>query len=169
MPGSAPRFLELERGIQRLSRAINGIGVGFLALMMFLTGTDVTLRYIFNRPIAGAYELTELMMVILVFWGLAYTQLEKGHVAIELVFSRLPKTAQAIADIIVYCLCLGLFALLVWQNVVQAKSKMATGLVTGTLTIPVWPFYLVVAFGCLIMCLLLLIELIGSLNRLAKK
>ena len=54
MPGSAPRFLELERGIQGLSRAINGIGVGFLALMMFLTGTDVTLRYIFNRPIAGA-------------------------------------------------------------------------------------------------------------------
>lgn len=104
MPRSAPRFLGLERGIQRLSRAINGIGVGFLALMMFLTGTDVTLRYIFNRPIAGAYELTELMMVILVFWGLSYTQLEKGHVAIELVFSRLPKTAQAIVDIIVYCL-----------------------------------------------------------------
>jgi TRAP-type C4-dicarboxylate transport system permease small subunit len=60
-------------------------------------------------------------------------------------------------------------ALLVWQNVVQAKSKLASGLVPGTLTIPVWPFYLVVAFGCLIMCLLLLIDLIGSLNRLAKR
>ena len=167
MPGSATRFL--ERRIQRLARAINGIGVGFLAVMMFLTGTDVTLRYIFNRPIAGAYELTELMMVILVFWCLSYTQLEKGHVAIDLVFSRLPKRVQVITDVIVYCLCLGLFTLLVWQSVVQAKSKLASGLVTGTLTIPVWPFYLVVAFGCLIMWLLLLIELLGSLNRLAKK
>jgi TRAP-type C4-dicarboxylate transport system permease small subunit len=167
MLSCAMRFF--ERGTQRLSRAINSIGVGFLAVMMFLTGTDVTLRYIFNRPIAGAYELTELMMVILVFWGLSYTQFEKGHVAIELVFSRLPKRAQAIVDIIVYCLCLGLFALLVWQSVVQAKDKLVSGLVTGTLLIPVWPFYLAEALGCIIMCFVLFVDLLGSLNRVTMK
>ena len=41
-------------------------------MMMFLTATDVTLRYLFRQPIASAFELTGLMLAIVVVFGLAY-------------------------------------------------------------------------------------------------
>ena len=38
--------------------------------MMLLTFVDVVARYLFNRPIRGAFEVTELMLLVLIFAGL---------------------------------------------------------------------------------------------------
>ena len=155
----------LERVIRDISVTINRIGVGFLAVMMFMTGVDVVMRYIFNRPISGAYELTELMMVILVFFGLAYTQMEKEHVAVDLVYTRFAPKMKTIANCVSYFLCMGLFVIMTWQSIKQAQSKWNSGLVTGTLGIPLWPFYLITAMGCLVMCFVF----IGDLFKSARK
>ena len=60
----------IERGIDWLSWTIHRIGGFILAAMMFLTATDVFLRYIFNRPISGALELNENMLVIVFFFSI---------------------------------------------------------------------------------------------------
>ena len=60
-------------------KLLNSIAMGILAAMMFLTATDVILRYIFNRPISGAYELIEYMMAILIPFALAYCALQGSH------------------------------------------------------------------------------------------
>jgi len=38
--------------------------------MMVLTFVDVVGRYLLNRPLRGAFELTELGLVVLIFAGL---------------------------------------------------------------------------------------------------
>ena len=43
---------------------INNVASFLLASMMFLTAIDVALRYIFQRPITGTYEIIEFMMAI---------------------------------------------------------------------------------------------------------
>ena len=86
----------LSKVINPVTRVINGVGVGILALIMFFTVTDVCLRYFFNHPLASSFELTEFMMAIAVAFGLAYTALHDGHVRVELFTSRLPKRTQAI-------------------------------------------------------------------------
>lgn len=155
----------LERVIRNISVNINRIGVGFLAVMMFMTGIDVVMRYIFNRPISGAYELTELMMVILVFFGLAYTQIKKEHVAVDLVFNRFAPKMKTISSCVSYFLCLSLFVVMTWQSIKQVQSKWNSGLVTGTLGIPLWPFYLITAVGCLVMCLVFITDLLKSARK----
>ena len=65
--------LWLERVISPVARVFNSAGVGILMVMMSLTVVDVFLRFVFNKPIVGAYEMSEFMMVILVFFALAYT------------------------------------------------------------------------------------------------
>ena len=155
----------LERVIRGISVNINRIGVGFLAVMMFMTGIDVIMRYIFNRPISGAYELTELMMVILVFFGLAYTQIKKEHVAVDLIYSHFAPKMKIIADCVSYFLCMGLFVIIAWQSIKQAQGKWNSGLMTGTLGIPLWPFYLIVAMGCLVMSLVFIADLLKSARK----
>ena len=68
--------------------------------MVLTTVVDVFLRYLFNSPILGSYELTEFMMAILVFGSVAYTMVVKGHVTVDLVITRLPARAQAILECI---------------------------------------------------------------------
>ena len=81
--------------VDPVSKIFNSIAAGVLTAMMILTGFDVTLRYIFNRPIPGSYEITQYMMPIVVVFGLAYCALEEGHVRVELLTSRFPVRAQA--------------------------------------------------------------------------
>ena len=46
-----------------------------LFAMMVLTTVDVVARYVFNRPLRGAFEITELLLVVLIFAGLPLVSL----------------------------------------------------------------------------------------------
>jgi len=78
----------LKRVVNPLVRIIAFVAAGVLALMMFLTAADVLLRYIFNRPISGTWELTSYMMVVMVSFGLSYCALVKGLISVEVLTSR---------------------------------------------------------------------------------
>jgi TRAP-type C4-dicarboxylate transport system permease small subunit len=56
-----------------------------LLCMMVLTICDVIGRYFFNSPVTGAYEITEVMMITVVFLFIGYTQAQKGHISIDFV------------------------------------------------------------------------------------
>ena len=60
-----------------LSTYLSYIGNIALALMMLLTTADVLGRYFFNAPVLGAYEITEYLMLIMVFSFLALAQSRK--------------------------------------------------------------------------------------------
>jgi len=143
--------------------------MGIVAAMMFLTATDVILRYIFNRPITGAYELIEYMMAILIPFGLAYCALQGGHVSVDLVVSRFPKKTQSIIGSITTLLCLGLFLLITWQNVIYIKEHFESNLTSAVLLIPVYPFVTAVAIGSAALCLVLVIDFLNYISEAVGK
>lgn len=155
----------IEREAHRLSIVLLGTGAVVLAVMMFLTGADVFLRYLFNRPITGSYELTEFMMLLVVFFGLAYTQVKRGHVSVDLVVRRLSERAQAVTNSIAFLVSLGIFSLISWQIVLLAKDKCAKGHVSRVLGVPYCPFLFMAAFAATVLCLVFLIDFIGSLTK----
>lgn len=158
----------LSKAIYPVSRVLNSIGVVFLAVMMFLTAADVILRYVLNRPVTGAYELTEFMMAVVVAFGLAYTQLKKGHIIIEIVISRFPPRVQAVINSITCAVFLGLFALIAWRTIIRAESLRVGGFVSGALGIPTFPFVYLVALGSIILCLILIVNLLEYLAQVAE-
>ena len=107
--------------INNVSRIVNGVGVSFLVAMMLLTTADVIGRYFFNRPIAGAYELTEFIMVIVVFLGLAHTEAKKDTAAIEIIAERFPSKVRAFTDSATIILSIFFFVVVGWQSIVQAN------------------------------------------------
>ena len=150
-------------------KVLNGIAMGIVAAMMFLTATDVILRYIFNRPISGAFELIEYMMAILIPFGLAYCALQGGHVSVDLVVSRFSKKSRSILGSITTLLCLGLFLLITWQNVLYIRENFESKLTSAVLLIPVYPFVTAVAIGSAALCLVLVIDFLNYLTEAVGK
>ncbi|MGE5253979.1 MAG: TRAP transporter small permease subunit [Planctomycetaceae bacterium] len=64
-------------------------------LMMILVVVEVFTRYVLDRPLMVADEVSAYMLVALSFLGLAYTWRQGGHVRISILVSRLPGKAAA--------------------------------------------------------------------------
>lgn len=140
-----------------------------LGLMMLLISSDVVLRYVFNRPIRGSFELIEFMMVAVVFLGLGYTQVKKGHLSITLLVKSLPENVTSIINTATNLLSGLIFLAIAWQNVLQTMESRATGGTSAVLEIPTFPFYLLVAFGSVLLGLVFLMDFIASLIQVRKK
>ena len=152
-----------------VSRIVNGVGVGILAVMMLLTATDVTLRYLFRRPITGTLELTELMLAVLVAFGLAYTAVHNGHIRIDFIISRFCPRVQAFIDSITTLLGIGIFSVITWQSILYAERLRAGGDITAALFIPIYPVLWVVAVGSAIFCLVRIVDLVNELAQVVAR
>jgi TRAP-type C4-dicarboxylate transport system permease small subunit len=98
-----------------------------------------------------------------VFSALSYTATEDGHVTVDLVVSKLPKGVQRFLKLLTSLLSAGLFALIAEQNIVRAKALRLEGLISQILYIPVYPFYLFVAFGSALLSLVLVLSVLDVL------
>ena len=66
---------------------------GLIFFMMVLILYEAFMRYIFNYSPMLSDEITSYMLVFLAFGGLAYTWKERGHVVIDILISRVSKSA----------------------------------------------------------------------------
>lgn len=169
MNGWLSRFgLFLEKTVFPVSRFLLYIGQFALAMMVILTVADVFLRYVFNRPILGSYELTEFMMAVLVFSTIGYTMVVKGHVVVDLVFTKLPQRSRDILECITSFIAFILFAIVAWRNALHAGTAWGRNDVTAELFIPISPFILFVAIGVAVLSLVLFTQFIQSLTKAIK-
>ena len=158
----------LERFANPVSRLADSVGRVILALMVLLITLDVVLRYFFNRPIKGSYELVQFLLVLLVFLGLAYIQTKKGHVSVSLISAKLSRRQRSVVGSATYLLCLIIFSLISWRCILQAETLRVSGTSSDTLSIPNFPFMWLVAFGSVLLCLVFLIDFIRSVDGVLK-
>lgn len=145
---------------KRMTQVLITGGAAMLALMMFLTVVDVGLRYAFNRPLAGAFELVGYMMAIMVPFCIAYCAQQKGHVAVDFVMERFSKKTGTVVDIITTFISLIFVLIIAWQNVEYFFEVQGSGLTSSVLLIPAYPFIAPVAIGFGVFALILLVHLL---------
>ena len=146
-----------------LSNGLSYVGAIVLFALMCLTAVDVACRYLFNAPILGVFEITEFMVLVIIFSFLATSQSHKSHVAVDLVIELLPKRIQRIIDLFNHFICLILMGLITWQGVLRALELKEVGEASPNLQIPDYPFVIFLVIGCLAMCF----EYLRDLFRLA--
>jgi C4-dicarboxylate transporter DctQ subunit len=113
---SSNRAFLLEKVSKNIIKVANYVSMFMLLILMLLGSVDVIGRYVFNKPIQASFELNQILLAGVVFFGLAYTQLVGGHIKVEFLVSRFKPRMQAITDFITLCLMLGLFSLITWQS-----------------------------------------------------
>jgi TRAP-type C4-dicarboxylate transport system permease small subunit len=132
---------EPERRWERRVDAVLGIAASALLLaMMCLTFVDVVARYLFNRPIRGAFEITELMLLVLIFAGLPLVSHADEHVTMDFIDRMLPADAVLALQRLVHAVVAALFFFLAWQMWIKAARISEYGDTTDVLRILVGPF-----------------------------
>lgn len=166
----------LKKGMDLLNRLnrpliffIKHVALWILAGMMFLTFVDVLLRYFFNNPVPGAAELIEFMMAIVVTFSVVYCAHKRSHINVDLVIVNLPDRVRTWLDCITSFITLVLFILIAWQAFILIADEYGSGLTSAVLYIPVYPFIATVAFGFVVICLVLLSEFLSNLSEVASK
>jgi TRAP-type C4-dicarboxylate transport system permease small subunit len=155
----------IVKRIKSLNYLLAYVGSYVLFGMMLITTCDVVGRYLLNLPITGAYEITEAMMVTLVFFFLGYTQAEKSHVAVDLAVNLLPHKLRVLIDITTHILSFLMILLVGWMSIVRWRELMEIGEHTPILFIPVSPFLLILALGCLVLCIEYGKDIINMIKR----
>ena len=155
-------FLNKLSGL--LNKLLNWIGGVFLVSMILLICADIVLRK-FRVPISGSVELVSFFGAIVAAFALGDTQSKRGHVAVDILCNVFPKQLQRVLNVINNLICLIFFALATWQIARKAAILHRTGEVSETLKIIYYPFIYSVAFGCAVLVLVFLTDLLKSLLR----
>ena len=103
-----------------------------MIFLTFLVVVDVAFRYMFNSPIPGATEGTELILPYIVFLALGYTLATGGHVRVTILLSRLGRISKQIAELIDSLIGMAFFGILTyfawvhfWESFVILEFMMA--------------------------------------------
>ena len=154
----------LTRRLAWLTRSLNALSAAAVMAMMLLTCADIVLR-LMRRPITGTYELMGFLAALFVSFALAQTSVDKGHIAVDFLVMRLSRRAQRIIDALNDGVCIGLFALVTRQCVVYGAELRASGEVSMTLQLPVYPVVYGIGAGCAVLCLVLAARVVDNLRR----
>ena len=133
-----------------------------LVVMVLLTCANIVFR-MFWVPISGTYELMGFAGAMLTAFALAYTQIKKGHIAVDILVNAFPKKMQWVLVVINNGMCFVFFLLAAWQLGLKAHTLKSTGELTETLRIICYPFTYAVALGCGVLALILLTDFLGQL------
>lgn len=157
-------MLNLVKYIVRAGKGFNILACVAVLAMMLLSTADVVLR-LFGKPIPGAYELVGFLGTLVVSFALAFTSMEKGHIAVEILVEKLSLRAQLAIES--FCNMIGtlLFGMIAYQAFLYALDLRKSGEVSPTLQIPSYPFILGIAAGCALLGLQLIVDFIKSLRR----
>lgn len=156
--------MTLERLINRVVTLVEYGAAAFLALVTALTFVSVIMRYMFSAPVPDSYDFTRLMICIAIFWGLACACWRGEHIQVDLLWSALPPRARLVMDLVAQTVLLACMAVLAWMIFVRVGQIVRSGMSTGDLLIPMWPFFVVASLGLGLAVLVLPVYLVRLLR-----
>ncbi|MBF4501217.1 TRAP transporter small permease [Savagea sp. SN6] len=121
-----------------------------LLFIMVLISMDVLGRNLFNKPLQGSYEVTELSSALLVFFALAVTHKVNDHITIDFVMTKFSERVQQIVYgfvELVITIVLFFMAKQVYGNGVR---MMNSGVTTTDLGIPIYPALFIITFAIIV-------------------
>ncbi len=158
----------IERIVESFSLWTARIAQVALALVMVIIITNVLMR-IWWKPLLGTHELVEVLGAVLLGLGIAYCAAKKGHVAVSIFVDKLSQKYQAVINSIsntIVLIVIGAISLELFQ---YAHRMLERNYVTTNLSIPQYPFYYLVAFGILMLAVVLILDLIKSIITISKE
>jgi len=110
-----------------------------LFLMMLVTAVDVAGRYLFNRPLAGGFELTELMLAALIYCGLPLVSQRREHIVVDTLDPFLPPALKRVFGVFAELVCAAALGGLGYLIFMRAKRVADYGDTTSVLLLPLAP------------------------------
>lgn len=119
-----------------------------LFAIMALTLVDVTGRKLASASVPGSLELTELLMVVVIFAGLPLVSLRGEHVVFDSLDPWLPRLLRRVQQAVVDLACAAALGGLAWLMWTKAAQMAEYGDVTAQLQLALPPFVRLMSVLC---------------------
>jgi C4-dicarboxylate transporter, DctQ subunit len=157
-----------RRAIYTTSSILMTVSTGLLFVMLLLSTVDVLGRYLFNSPLSGSQEISEILLPGIVLLGWAYAQRLKVHVSVDLLFNRFQPRSKAIVALLATCLALAISLLIVWQGMLLSISYFNMGRLIRNINVPIFIPRLLVPLGGFSLFLVLIVDLFDYAKEIKK-
>ena len=127
--------------MDRFINAIELVAAGFVGLVAADVFIAVLLRYFFSIDIPDSYNFGQLLLGILIFWGIAATSYRGTHITVDLVWANVGPEWQRAIDVFATLVMLFVVTVQTWTLLDKTTSTYADNLQTAELRLPFWPFY----------------------------
>ena len=161
------KFRNVLSRINKIAAITSGI---LVVVIMLMTVFEVVGRYAFNSPTSWSIELSGYLLLISVFLAASYTLEKRGHVQVDVIIDVLPKKTRFVITIITAILAIVFSILLLWQTSKLTFDAFSLEWVSNTvLKIVLYPFYLAMPVGCVLLVAqaLSVLILLGSKRKTA--
>ena len=158
------RFFE-----QRILAPVGTIGALALLLLGLVVAGEVVSRA-FGYAVVGGVEVSEVLLAVLVFTAIAYTQVADGHVAMEAFVNLMPESYRRLAHAGSLVVCTAVAALLAYGAGMEAvRSYVEKEFQFGTTHFPLWPTKSIVAIGLALLAIELLLQAAAAIRALFRR
>lgn len=149
----------------RVERALTILSAVVVCVMMLLVVTQIMARAL-RTALPGIVESLELLVVAVVFLGLAYTQSVNGHIRIDVISNQLPVKWRKALEGLLLALALGTFGIMTYVSGEAAYEAWVLGdYREGLIEYPLWPSKVLIPIGVGLLSLRLLAQLIALFPR----
>jgi len=138
------RLLVIADRLQRVQLWLAALA---LVILMMITVADVTLRYLFNSPVRGSYDMVESMLLVFVFNGMAAGFFLRRHVVIDLIDAAVGRRGAIVLIRIADVLSVICLALLMWAMLQPAMQAYDYGDRKLELNLPIYVLWVVALAG----------------------
>ncbi len=137
-----------------------------ILFIAFFVGADVFMRYVFNSPIQGQLELSELLLPIIVFLALSYTQATHGNIGMDLVLDALPPKGRRYATMAGLLISIFICSVLAYFSAKNALQLWRYDDVTMTPPyVKTWPSGAAIPLGFILISLRIFVQLLHMLDH----
>jgi TRAP-type C4-dicarboxylate transport system permease small subunit len=133
--------------LERLRLAQLRLASAALVILMLVTLLDVFLRYVFNSPVRGSYDLVETMLVVFVFHGMSTAFLQRRNIVIDLIDSLAHRYVVTALIRVSDGLTIMTLALFGYAMITPAMQAFAYGDLKMELQVPVWYLWAAALIG----------------------
>lgn len=141
----ARRWLETVLGL---------VSATVLFLMMMITTVDVIGRYVFNTPLTGGFEVTELMLAALIYCGLPMVSQRREHIVIDTFDPWMSARVKRGFDIMAEIVCSLILGGIGYLIFLRAARVAEYGDTTSVLKWPLAPVAYLMGTMILVACLI---------------
>lgn len=126
---------------------LGGLAAIFLFVLMIVTCLDVIGRYFLGAPLPGAFEMTEILLTLVIYAILPLVTLSGNQIAVDLFDRFVPRRIVPLQKIMVALVQFALLSLIAWALAVKSGVLIRSNLASDVLRIPM-------GYVCLLMSVL---------------
>jgi TRAP-type C4-dicarboxylate transport system permease small subunit len=109
-------IIRIANGYAKFARWVAVISGVVVMLIMVYTTADVAGRYIANRPVPAAYELTNIFLIYITYFGVTLVQSRGSHMRLGFLYEKVGSRGKAVIDLISALIGLFVVGIITWQG-----------------------------------------------------